>query len=112
MEYKLKDFKKYLSQHPLVDGDSKISSVMEAICDFYMMTNGPENEEVKQILTELDARIQMLSFAEQDAVFSTVSRLGAQWERCAFLSGLRIGAQLALELLEKENCHCEPGCSQ
>lgn len=112
MSMNLKELENYLSQHPLVYGNCEVGTVIEAICDFYMMNSGPETEVVKQLLTELEASTQMLSFAQQDAIFSTVSCLGTRWERDVFLTGLWIGAQLTLEMSEKENCHCEQACSQ
>lgn len=59
------------------------------------------NEKTKEIIRELNDRLEELSFRENNRVFSLVGSLCDEHERIALLDGLQLGAQLMLELMEE-----------
>ena len=59
------------------------------------------NEKTKQASQNLNAYLQFLPPKKRDAIYCFASTLCAEHESIAFIAGLRLGAQLMLELTEE-----------
>lgn len=99
----LEDFKRYLSENPIINEMSGIETLMETLYQFYIEGGNRDNEKIKVCFQEIRQYTQILPFEEWDAVCTAVISLVAEQERVAFLDGLQVGAKLLLELMRMGN---------
>ncbi len=91
-------FKTYIEQHPPRFGHEEINTIAELLYNCYTELNPIDTTEIRRGFREIDQLICKLSVHDNDRVFALVCQLCTQHERLAFLTGMRVGAQLLLEL--------------
>ena len=91
-------FKTYIEQHPSQFGHEEIHTIAELLYNCYTELNPIDTTEIRRGFREIDQLICNLSVHDNDRVFALVCQLCTQHERLAFLTGMRVGAQLLLEL--------------
>ena len=69
----------------------------------YIATSPIQNEQITELSAALNRALCFLPFSDRDQIFSLSNRLAAEYERLAFIEGLKLSAQMMYEL-EKENC--------
>lgn len=83
------------------DGETN-TPALEALYMHYTEYYPLHSDESKRLSAELNSALDILEFQQQDYLFSLSSQLAAEHERLAFLEGLKLGAQLIMEL-QKSN---------
>ena len=91
-------FKTYIEQHPPRFGHEEIHTIAELLYNCYTELNPIDTTEIRRGFREIDQIISNLSVQDNNRVFALVCQLCTQHERLAFLTGMRVGAQLLLEL--------------
>lgn len=81
--------------------NGKIGIIDSCIFLFSKLTSH-KSFEAKQASADLRACLNDLSYENCEQVYGLVNALCAEYERIAFLAGLRLGAQLILELHKKK----------
>lgn len=90
--------KAYMDTHPFEAGDSGCQSVLELLYQIYSESHENDPLEIREGFQELDAYLEKLPLAENNAVFDLCCRLCVAYERKSFQAGVRCGAALMLEL--------------
>lgn len=88
----------YIEQHQPQFGHEDIHTIAELLYNCYTELNPIDTTEIRGGFREIDQIIRNLSIQDNDRVFAVVCQLCTQHERLAFLAGMRVGAQLLLEL--------------
>lgn len=96
------DLRKYLMLNQPNYGHEDVHSLLEMVRDSYTMYNPVESESIKAHFRALGQIMDELSYEQVEMLFSVVSDLCEQYERTAFLAGLRVGAQMMVELQTEE----------
>lgn len=68
--------------------------------DSYTMHNPIDNERIRNRIDALHPVMDALTDELENTLFDVVSDLCGEYERMAFLEGLRTGARLAMELTQ------------
>ena len=87
--------KRYIQEHPIEFGESVDSPCLDALWWHYSEQHSLNNDKIRQQYHDLHA---LLPPETADEAIGTVGCLCAEHERIAFIAGLRLGAQLMLEL--------------
>ncbi|MBE6951449.1 MAG: hypothetical protein E7451_08970 [Ruminococcaceae bacterium] len=98
MNLYMQQFQTYIEQHQPRFGHEDIHTIAELLYNCYTELNPIDTTEIRGGFREIDQIIRNLSVQDNDRVFAVVCQLCTQHERLAFLSGLRVGVQLLLEL--------------
>lgn len=69
----------------------------------YIATYPIQNERIRELSIALNRALCFLPFSGRDQIFSLSNRLSAEYERLAFIEGLKLGA-LIMNEFQKENC--------
>lgn len=101
MDSKRLALKDYLSAHQPNYGHENIHSMLEMLWDSYTMHNPIDNEKIRGQIEALRPIMDILSWEQKNDLFDVVSDLCGEYERTAFLEGLRAGVRLAVELMER-----------
>ena len=80
--------------------EAAIPSAMNRLYLYYREACDLNTEEIKSLFSHLNDVLEKLTLQECDGVWDTTCMLCSIYEREAFLSGLKTGASLMLELLE------------
>lgn len=88
----------HLAQYPRYGED--MDSVVALLCHYYTEENTIENAVIHAEFLEMEPILDKLSRKDNDALFGTVLRLCREYADRAFLTGLRTGAQLFMELYQ------------
>ena len=75
-------------------------SLLEFIYQCYSEFHSFDNEQIRACFAELDHFHETMSIEESDRLFHLVARLCTEYERAAFMEGIRVGVQLMEELME------------
>ena len=100
MEQYIAILKRYLAENPPEYMDTDIHSLLEMLWRCYTESNPVDNDETKALYRSLDPIFDVLPFEDSNFLFGTVVSLCRVFERQAFLSGLRVGAQLTVEIAQ------------
>ena len=98
MNLYMQQFQTYIEKHPPRFGHEDIHTIAELLYNCYTELNPIDTAEIRGGFREIDQIIRNLSVQDNDRVFTVVCQLCTQHERLAFLAGMRVGAQLLLEL--------------
>ena len=90
--------KAYLSEHQPKYGCPEIPSLLEFLWQTYTSENPIKSAEIRALMESLTPIHEALSIEDSDMLFGTVCSLCTEYERLAFLEGLRTGARLTTEL--------------
>lgn len=93
-------FLSYLQENPLQYEDADIHNLCEYLWQCRTDLCPIDNEKIRAGFDALDACFAPLGFDARNAVFSLASDLCQEHERLAFAEGIRLGAQLILELVD------------
>ena len=88
----------YIKNHPIRFGNDCDQPALEGLYWLYSENHNMSDTQTKMAAKALHERLSGLQFEMADEVFSLAGTLCAEHERIAFLAGLRLGAQLMLEL--------------
>ena len=100
MEHYIKELRAYVTEHKILFDGESAEPCLDALWWHYGETHTMSNDETRRLWQELHDCLSGLSFLDCNAVISQVGGLGAEHERIAFVSGIRLGAQLIVELSE------------
>ena len=92
--------RQYVSENPIRFDDDSEFPALETLYWNYCEGHCMSNDQTKVAMQALDEYFSGLSFDEHNRIFILIGRLCAEHERIAFLAGLRLGAQLMLEIME------------
>ena len=94
------DLVKYIIENPLDNED--MNSLVEYFGRFYRMRKTIKPENIQARFQELEPIMKSLSRKRERRILHTVLELCEEYESAAFMEGIRVGAQLILELSESE----------
>ncbi len=94
--------KSYVESHPIQFDDNCESPVLDSLYWHFSECHSMANAKTKKANRDLGDCLQQLFGKDRDKVFSLVCTLCAEHERIAFFAGLRLGAQLMLELRQED----------
>ena len=103
MDSLLNELRRYFEEHPIQFHEDCAQPSLNALYGLYSETHIMSNDRTRQLDTALNYALAALTYCQKDTVFSTVNSLCAEHEQIAFLAGLQLGAQLVLELTEKDS---------
>lgn len=103
MDSLLNELRRYFEEHHIQFHEDCAQPALNALYGLYSETHIMSNERTRQLDTALNDALAALTYRQKDTVFSTVNSLCAEHEQIAFLAGLQLGAQLVLELTEKDS---------
>ena len=103
MDSPLNELRRYFDEHPIQFHEDCAQPALNALYGLYSETHIMSNARTCQLDTALNDALVTLTYCQKDTVFSTVNSLCAEHEQIAFLAGLQLGAQLVLELTEKDS---------
>ena len=98
MEKYIQQLRQHIAANPIQFDDDCDSPALDSLYWHYSECHNMSNAKTKAASRALNEHLGNLSFRENDDVFSLVGALCAEHERIAFLAGLRLGAQLMMEL--------------
>ena len=75
-----------------------IHTLLERLWDCYTNHNPIDSQEIRRNLEALGPIMDTLSWEQQNELFDTVCALTLAYEQAAFLTGMRTGAGLMMEL--------------
>ena len=102
MKPDLEKLKTYIENHPIRFDDDCGFPALDSLYWHYSSCHPMTSGKAKQASANLNACLKALSWEDNDRLFSHVNALCAEHKRIAFLAGLRLGAQLILELQREE----------
>lgn len=94
-------WKDYVRAHPVQFGNDCDSPALNALYWHYSECHAMSSKQAKQASDDLNAYLEAQGTERREEGFSLINALCAEHERIAFLAGLRLGAQLILELTEE-----------
>ena len=100
MDQYIKKLREHITANPIRFDDDCDCPALDSLYWHYSECHNMSNDETKAISKELNDYLGDLSFEKNDRVFMLVGSLCAEHERIAFLAGLKLGAQLMMELTE------------
>ena len=98
MKKYINQLRQYISENPIRFDRDCDAPALDALYWHYSECHNMSNDNTRAGWQALDDHFSALSFDEHNRVFIVVGSLCAEYERIAFLSGLRLGAQLMMEL--------------
>lgn len=94
-------WKVYGKAHPILFDDDCDHPALNTLYWHYSECYAMSSEQTKRVTHDLNAYLEAMGMEKQDMVFYLINALCAEHERIAFLTGLRLGAQLLMELAEE-----------
>ncbi|MBQ7001451.1 MAG: hypothetical protein IJN67_10475 [Oscillospiraceae bacterium] len=82
--------------------EQEVQTVSEMLYGYYQERHPLDTEEMDRAFCALDGVLQKLTAEEYDKVWYLTCSLCGEHEKNGFLTGLRIGACLAAELMENK----------
>ncbi len=94
-------FNVYLKTHP-VNYPGNIDTLIETLYWWHTQYNPVENEELKEIFAGVEAWIHELARdkKEEKAYMNIVSTVCSEYERVAYMEGIKVGMRLVMEAVE------------
>ena len=93
--------KAHMEFNPLDTGDPNCGTALDQIYRAYAESHESDPPEIQNGFRELETFVESLPLPDNNAVFNLCCRLCVDYERKAFLDGLRYGEALMLELSEE-----------
>ncbi|MBP3673709.1 MAG: hypothetical protein J6J18_07760 [Oscillospiraceae bacterium] len=98
----------YLAEHPLDYGYENINSLLELFARFYLKRHPIESTAFSPVMDSLNPILKSLSQKRTRRLFRIINDLCIEYEQSAFIEGIRVGAQLSLELTRHEDSAPNP----
>ena len=92
----IEKMKTYLERHP--NDRKEFASVAELLYYYYMVENLVEMPKLRSEIEDMGEILEKLSREDNDALFCAFIRVCGGYAEQAFMTGLRTGAALTLEL--------------
>lgn len=96
----IEKMKEYLERHP--NDRKEFASVAELLCHCYVVENFVEVPKLRAEIEDMGEILEKLSLEDNDALFCAFMRACNGYTEQAFMTGLRIGAALTLEVQQWE----------
>ena len=93
--------KAHMEFNPSDTGDPNCGTVLDQIYRAYAESHESDPPEIQNGFRELETFVESLPLPDNNAVFNLCCRLCVDYERKAFLDGLRYSVALMLELSEE-----------
>lgn len=97
MKSYLEALKSYIEQNPPNYGDAE--SILGMLYEYHNENNPYDNEQIKADFHELYQQMNGMPLNEIDRIIYPVCRLCRDHERAGFMAGVKVGVQLADELI-------------
>lgn len=94
--------KSYVENHPIQFDENCEFPALDSLYWHFSECHSMTNAKAKKANQDLGVCLQQLFGKDCDKVFSLVCTLCAEHEKIAFFAGLRLGAQLMLELQQED----------
>ena len=88
----------YVREHKIIFEEDRPQPCLDALWWHYGEYHNMDSPQTKEGFKNLRACLDSLPVEDSDAVFEDVVCLCAEYERIAFTAGLKLGAQLTMEL--------------
>lgn len=98
MEHYIKELRAYVTEHKILFDGESAEPYLDALWWHYGENHTMSNDETRQLWKELHDCLSVLDFIDCNTVINRAGSLCAEHERIAFVAGLRLGAQLMIEL--------------
>ena len=98
MKTQAKRFAAYMEKHPLDLEDEDTQKLIEYFGNYYRMCHQTDREEVREKFRGIEPIMKSLSRRRENRLFHTMLDICESSEKAAFFEGLRVGAQLIMEL--------------
>ena len=103
MKKYIDQLRRYAAANPIQFDNDCECPALDALYWHYSETHDMSNDKTVKAYRALDEYFSGVPFKEQNKIFMLVGSLCAEHERIAFLAGLRLGAQLMVELTEEDD---------
>ena len=100
MSHLLETIKTELNQQQIKYTYTDVHTLMEHIWRTYTEENPISNDRLKELNERMDPILNSIPIANSDELFLIFCEFCSEYERAAFLEGIRIGARLMMELLD------------
>lgn len=97
MKEHFETLKEHIEHHPPELGDA--DSVLALLYDTYNAVNAIDDDQIKADFNALYQAMNGMELKEMDRIIDPVCKLCRDHERTGFVSGVKIGVQLANELI-------------
>lgn len=101
MKSYFKSLKTMLAEHPPDYGDGSAGMILEVLYNHYNEFHRIDTAETKEKFEELYLQMNGMPLSEMDRIIDTVSALSCDYEKAAFIEGVKIGVRLESELAEE-----------
>lgn len=96
----VEQFLSYLRDGTAIRGHEDFDSLLEMLCRYYTEFYPAGNESISEAYASILPLIQPLSHKRERRLLFIIGQLCQEHERAAFQEGIRVGAQLTMELAE------------
>lgn len=90
-----------LAEHPPDYGDGSAGTILEVLYNHYNEFHRIDTAEIKEKFEELYLQMNGMPLREMDGIIDTVCALSRDYEKAAFIEGVKIGVCLESKLTEK-----------
>lgn len=98
MNLKLDDLRAFVEKQETDFGDPDIKTILDFLWSAYSYLNPVDNDHTREKIGELGELSTWMTFEDSNRLYDTVAALCFEIEHLAFVDGVRVGAQLAMEL--------------
>ena len=98
MDAYIKKLRDYVSEHKIDFDEDTAEPCLDALWWHYGENHNMDSSQAKKGFKNLRACMDSLPIKDSDVVVGEVGCLCAEYERIAFTAGLKLGAQLMMEL--------------
>ena len=96
----IRQLRAYVREHKIIFEEDCPQPCLDALWWHYGEYRNMDSSQAKEDFKNLRACLDSLPVEDSDVVFEDVVCLCAEYERIAFTAGLKLGAQLMMELTE------------
>ena len=98
MDEYIRQLQAYVREYKIIFEEDRPQPCLDALWWHYGEYHNMDSPQTKEGFKNLRACLDSLPVEDSDAVFEDVVCLCAEYERIAFTAGLKLGAQLTMEL--------------
>ncbi len=98
MEDYIQNLQAYVREHKITFGQDSPQPCLDVLWWHYAEYHKMESETIGESFRSIWNYMETLPIQDSDNLFAEVCCLCAEYERIAFINGLRLGAQLMLEI--------------
>ncbi len=98
METYIQKLRRDVREHKIIFEQDGAQPCLDALWWHYSSYHHMDSDNAKAELRSLRTQLEGLPMQDSDMIFTDILCLCAEYERIAFAAGLRLGAQLMLEI--------------